>query len=170
MSVKLDFFLTCTPDRSGVARESLMSKVFIFAGIAALGNAVFVYGQRSASVSPNPFLYMSAAIFVCLVMFVAATLVSSNGEFTNYLAKNRLPIIIGGVGFFITFVGFYLMYSRVGANSYAVYACLSILTTSVGVGILIFREPYNQHHIIAIILAILAVCFYGYGQYSLDAS
>ena len=147
-----------------------MSKVFIFAGIAALGNALFVYGQRSASVSPNPYLYMSAAIFVCLIMFIAATLWSNQGEFSNYISSNRLPVIIGGVGFFITFVGFYLMYSRVGANSYVVYACLSILTTSVGVGMLIFREPYNHYHIIAIILAFLAVCFYGYGQYRLDVS
>ena len=144
-----------------------MYKVFIFAGIAALGNAIFVYGQRSASVSPNPFLYMSGAILVCLLLFLLATLVSGNNEKLEYLSKNSLPVIIGGVGFFITFVGFYLMYSRVGANSYTVYATLSILTTSVGVGLLIFREPFNQYHVIAMGLAILAVCFFGYGQFKL---
>ena len=147
----------------------MISKVFIFAGIAALGNAIFVYGQRSASVSPNPYLYMTAAIFICLVMFVVATLLTDRGEFTGYLSNNWMPVIIGGVGFFITFVGFYLMYSRIGANSYVVYACLSILTTSVGVGMLIFREPFNLYHLIAIIFAILAVCFFGYGQYKLNA-
>ena len=144
-----------------------MYKVFIFAGIAALGNAIFVYGQRSASVSPNPFLYMSGAILVCLLLFLLATLISGNNEKLEYLSKNSLPVIIGGVGFFITFVGFYLMYSRVGANSYTVYATLSILTTSVGVGLLIFCEPFNQYHVIAMGLAILAVCFFGYGQFKL---
>ena len=89
-----------------------MSKIFIFAGIAALGNAIFVYGQRSATVSPNPYLYMTGAISVCLIMFVTATLISSNAEHTSYLTGNLLPIIIGGVGFFITFVGFYLLTRR----------------------------------------------------------
>ena len=146
-----------------------MSKIFIFAGIAALGNAIFVYGQRSAAVSPNPYLYMTAAIFVCLIMFITATLISNSGEAKSYLSDNMFPVIIGGVGFFITFVGFYLMYSRVGANSYMVYACLSILTTSVGVGMMIFREPFNQYHLIAIFFAILAVCFFGFGQFRLNA-
>lgn len=144
-----------------------MYKVFIFAGIAALGNAIFVYGQRSAAVSPNPFLYMAGAILICMLLFLVATLVSGGEERISYLADNSLPIIIGGIGFFITFVGFYLMYSRVGANSYTVYAILSILTTSVGVGLVIFREPFNQYHVIAMSLAILAVCFFGYGQYKL---
>ena len=141
-----------------------MSKVFIFAGIAALGNAIFVYGQRSAAVSPNPYLYMTGAIFVCLIMFVSATLISSSGERSSYLTNNLIPIIIGGIGFFITFVGFYLMYSRVGANSYMVYASLSILTTSVGVGMIIFREPFNQYHVLSVLFAVVAVCFFGYGQ------
>ena len=145
----------------------MISKIFIFAGIAAVGNAIFVYGQRSATVSPNPYLYMTAAIFVCWVMFIAATLISNNGEFKDYLSANAIPVIIGGVGFFITFVGFYLMYSRIGANSYVVYACLSVLTTSVGVGMVIFREPFNLYHLVAIFFAILAVCFFGYGQFKL---
>ncbi len=145
-----------------------MYKIFIFAGIAALGNAIFVYGQRSAAVSPNPYLYMTAAISVCLIMFITATLISNGGQRASYMSNNMLPIIIGGVGFFITFVGFYLMYSRVGANSYMVYACLSILTTSVGVGMIIFREPFNHYHLIAMIFAILAVCFFGYGQFRLN--
>ena len=145
-----------------------MYKVFIFAGIAALGNAIFVYGQRSAAVSPNPFLYMAGAILVCMLLFLLATLFSGGEQRSTYLIDNSLPIIIGGVGFFITFVGFYLMYSRVGANSYTVYATLSILTTSVGVGLIIFREPFNQYHVIAMGLAILAVCFFGFGQYKLN--
>ena len=141
-----------------------MSKIFLYAGLAAIGNAIFVYGQRSATTSSNPFLYMSGAILVCLILFTGASLMSDSTERGTYLGNNVIPVIIGGVGFFITFVGFYLMYSRVGANSYAVYASLSIITTSVGVGMLIFREPFNLYHVISVFLAILAVCFFGYGQ------
>ena len=39
--------------------EASIYQVLIFAGIAALGNAVYVYGQRSALVSANPFLFMA---------------------------------------------------------------------------------------------------------------
>ena len=141
-----------------------MVKLMLFAGLAALGNAIFVYGQRSASVSSNPFLYMAGAVFFCSIMFVAASILFAGDNKIDYIVDNWRPILIGAVGFFITFVGFYLMYSRVGANSYVVYATLSILTTSVGVGMVIFREPFNIYHLVAVCLAVLSVCFYGYGQ------
>lgn len=141
-----------------------MLKVMLFAGMAAIGNAIFVYGQRSASVSSNPFLFMAGAVVLCSLFFVTASILSGGDDKITYVVDNWRPILIGAVGFFITFVGFYLMYSRVGANSYAVYATLSILTTSVGVGMLIFREPFNIYHLVAIGLAVLSVCFYGFGQ------
>ncbi len=145
-----------------------MYKIILFAGLAAVGNAIFVYGQRSASVSTNPFLYMAGAVLICSMMFVAASFLSGGDNDTAYVIDNWWPILIGAVGFFITFTGFYLMYSRVGANSYAVYATLSILTTSVGVGMVIFREPFNLYHLVAVCLAVLSVCFYGYGQSQLN--
>ncbi len=143
-----------------------MYKVFLFAGIAAFGNAIFVYGQRSATVSTSPFFYLTGAVLVCLLMFILATPISTSGDRLTYFSNNSIPILIGGVGLFITFVGFYLMYSRIGANSF-VYATLSILTTSVGVGMVIFKEPFNQYHIAAMILSILAVLFFGFGQLKL---
>lgn len=147
--------------------ETSISKVLIFAGIAALGNAIYVYGQRLAVVSVNPYLFMAGAVTLCAFMFVAASLVSGTGTTTDYLKQNWWPIAISAVGFFITFIGFYLMYSRVGANSYTVYAVLSILTTSVGVGMIIFREPINLYHVLSILFALLAVGFYGYGQFKI---
>ena len=66
--------------------------------------------------------------------------------------------------FFITFVGFYWLYSQQGATNYIVYALLSILTTSIGVGLIIFREPFNKYHIISGVLAVCAILFYGLGQ------
>ena len=144
--------------------EASIYKVLIFAGIAALGNAIYVYGQRSALVSTNPYLFMAAAVTLCAFMFVVASLISGTSTTTVYLKQNWWPIAISAGGFFITFIGFYLMYSRVGANSYTVYAVLSILTTSVGVGMIIFREPFNFYHVVSVFFALLAVGFYGYGQ------
>jgi drug/metabolite transporter (DMT)-like permease len=147
--------------------EASIYKVLIFAGLAAIGNAVYVFGQRSAVVSSNPFLFMAGAITLCAIMFLTASLLSGTGTTTDYLKQNWWPIVISAIGFFITFIGFYLMYSRVGAHSYTVYAVLSVLTTSVGVGMIIFREPFNFYHVISICFALLAVCFYGYGQFKI---
>ena len=104
---------------------------------------------------------MAGAILICLIPFVSATLIHGGEGRAACLKRNWIPILIGGVGFFVTFIGFFLMYSRVGANSYTVYATLSILTTSAGVGLVIFREDFNVFHIGAILLAILAVCCFG---------
>ena len=147
--------------------EASIFKLLVFSGIAALGNAIYVFGQRSAAVSANPFLFMAGAVTLCAFMFVAASLISGTSTTAVYLKQNWWPVAISAVGFFITFIGFYLMYSRVGANSYTVYAVLSILTTSVGVGMIIFREPINFYHVIAILFALLAVGFYGYGQFKI---
>jgi drug/metabolite transporter (DMT)-like permease len=147
--------------------EVSIFKVVIFAGIAALGNAIYVFGQRSAVVSANPFLFMAAAVTLCAFMFVVASLISGTSTTADYLKQNWWPVAISAVGFFITFIGFYLMYSRVGASSYTVYAVLSILTTSVGVGMIIFREPINLYHVLSILFALLAVGFYGYGQFKI---
>jgi drug/metabolite transporter (DMT)-like permease len=147
--------------------DATFYKIFIFAGIAAFGNAVYVFGQRSAVVSANPFLFMAGAVSLCALMFLAASMVSGASTAAVYLKQNWWPITISAAGFFITFIGFYLMYSRVGANSYTVYAVLSILTTSVGIGMVIFREPFNIYHLISIFFALLAVGFYGYGQFKI---
>ena len=86
-----------------------------------------------------------------------------------YLQENVRFVIISGVGFFLTFVGFYLMYTQHGAASYIVYALLSILTTSIIVGLVIFREPFNKYHVISGCLAVGAILFYGLGQSKLSS-
>jgi drug/metabolite transporter (DMT)-like permease len=147
--------------------ESAIYKVIFYAGLAAIGNAIFVFGQRSSTASSNPFLFMTGAVTLCAAMFIIAALLSDNSGSTDYLKQNVWPILIAAIGFFITFIGFYLMYSRVGANSYTVYAVLSILTTSVIVGMVIFRESFNSYHVASIGLSVLAVFFYGYGQFKM---
>jgi len=46
-----------------------------------------------------------------------------------------------------------------------VYAVLSIITTSIGVGVICYKEPFNMYHAGALFLAVLAICFFSYGQY-----
>jgi len=141
-----------------------MPKALLFAGIAAIGNALFVYGQRRSAAANNPFIFMTGAVIVCSILFVAISTIFRTKEDIAYLSTNSHSVIISGVGFFITFIGFYLLYSQYGAVYYVVYAVLSIITTSVGVGILIFREPFNPYQAGALVLAILAIVLFSYGQ------
>ena len=136
----------------------------LFALIAACGNALFVYGQRSAAVSANPFLFMAYAVTAGAVLFVVSTLLWQSPGNLDYAAANYPSFVISGVGFFVTFFGFYLLYSNFGASQYALYAVLSILTTSVGVGALVFREPLNTYQWVAIALAAVAIGLWTYGR------
>ena len=141
-----------------------MSHPLLFALLAAVGNAIYVYRQRGAVVPANPFLFVAGAVTVCLVLFVAASLVYRTPEDGQYISDNWGMIAIGGVGFFITFVGFFLLYSNFGASQYSLYAVLSILTTSIGVGVFVFREPVNMYQVAGTVLAILAIVLFTYGR------
>jgi len=144
-------------------------KVFYFALIAAIGNAMFVYGQRGSSTSDNSFFFLTVTLTVCTSLFLASTLISKGPTTLLYVQENLWYILISGLGFYITFVGFYWLYTQQGATSYIVYALLSILTTSIGVGLILFREPFNRFHVISGILAVAAIVTYGIGQSRLDS-
>ena len=141
-----------------------MLKAFLFAGAAALGNGLFVYGQRSAPVSTNPFLFTAGASTVCSLLFIAAVFVFQRGQEMAYLQENSRLIVASGVGFFVTFFGFFLMYRYGGASIYTVYAVLSILTTAIGVGVVIMNEPFNVWHIASMATAVATVLLFGIGQ------
>lgn len=143
-----------------------MTKALLFAGIAALGNALFAYGQRGANPA-NPLLFMFGAGATCTLLFGVGVVVygsGGGGVSSDYLAANYKNILISGVGFFVTFLGFFLLYSRLGASYYIVYAVLAIITTSIGVGVLVFREPFNVYHVLALLMAIISILLYGYGH------
>jgi len=144
-------------------------KLFLFALIAAMGNAIYVYGQRSAETSDNPFFFLLATLMVCTTLYFLFAITNSGPMEMSYLHSNIKSIVLSGVGFFITFIGFYYLYTQQGASTYMVYALLSILTTTVGVGMIIFREPFNKFHIISALLAVCAILCYGYAQHKLNS-
>ncbi|MCY4052084.1 MAG: EamA family transporter [Gammaproteobacteria bacterium] len=144
-------------------------KVFYFALIAAIGNAMFVYGQRSSNTAENPFFFLTVTLTVCTSLFFVSTLISKAPTSFGYVQENLWYILISGLGFYITFVGFYWLYTQQGATSYIVYALLSILTTSIGVGLILFQEPFNRFHVISGVLAVAAIIAYGIGQSRLES-
>lgn len=141
-----------------------MLKPLLYALLAAIGNGLFVYGQRGSPQGANPFLFTLGAVVVCTAMCAIAALVYRTPSDAAYVADNARNIVLGGIGFFITFVGFFLLYTSYGASQYVLYAVLAILTTTVGVGVIIFREPFNIYQTVATLLAVGAIVLFTYGR------
>ncbi|TQV80480.1 EamA family transporter [Denitrobaculum tricleocarpae] len=141
-----------------------MLQPVLFATLAAVGNAIFVYGQRGAATSANPFLFMGFAVLACLAFFAVAVLVYRTPEDTAYVAANWRMILLSGFGFFVTFVGFFLLFNKYGASQYTLYAVISILTTSIGVGVFLYRESINAYQIAGTAFAVAAIILFAYGK------
>lgn len=132
--------------------------------LAAVGNGLFAFGQRKAEVTANPFIFIGSALIVCLFAIAGTLPWMPRVNAGSYLRHNLPWVAVSGAGFYLTFLGFYFLYSRYGASHYALYAVLSILTTSVLVGLVIFREQVNGFHLAAIATAILTVILFSIGQ------
>jgi len=141
-----------------------VNSAMVFALLASVGNALFVYGQRGATRSENPFLFTLFSVLVCGTLFVIASFLFKTPDDIHYVLTNYRNILISGLGFFITFVGFFLLYSRYGASYYVIYAVLSIITTSIIVGMLLYHEPFNKYHLMAIGTALLTISLFWIGQ------
>jgi drug/metabolite transporter (DMT)-like permease len=135
----------------------------LFATIAAMGNALFAYGQKQSANFNNGLLFVGAsALAACLMAFLASPAVGPVQ--IGALCRHWTMILASGLGLFLTYLGFNLLYSRFGVAPYVLYAVISILTTTVAVGIWVLKEPVNAFHKAAIIAAILAVVLFSLGQ------
>ena len=143
-----------------------MYKALLIAGLAAVGNAMFVYGQRKSSLSNNSFSYLIGAVLVGAVIVTIVAFSYSTGQAVNFVTDNIVMIGIGGLGMSNTYLGFYLLYTNYGAIYYVVYAVLSIITTTVVVGVIILGEGFNKYQAIAMVLAILSIILFTIGRLS----
>ena len=136
----------------------------VFATIAAVGNAMFALGQKKSAGVENGILFvgLSALVAVLFALFFAPLV----GVFDvgNTVKGNWKPVLLSGLGLFLTYLGFNLLYSRYGASQYVLYAVLSIITTTIIVGIFWLKEPVNVYHKVAIAMAIVAVVLFSIGQ------
>jgi drug/metabolite transporter (DMT)-like permease len=101
----------------------------------------------------------------CIVLLTIASLFFPRTNIKEYLSDNYKTILITGVGLFITYIGFYLLYSRFGASYYILYAVLSIVTTSIIVGVVYFREGFNIYYALSILSSIFTILFFYLGKY-----
>lgn len=137
-----------------------------FGLVAAIGNAIFVFGNRKAQADSSPMLFVAGGLIAAAAMLVVISPLFPLQNTVEMARQNWLPMALCGLGTAITYVGFYFLYTSSGASSYAVYAMLSLLTTSVGVGAIIFREKFTLWHGLAIIAAFASLAFFFIGQRS----
>ncbi|MBD3308631.1 transporter [candidate division KSB3 bacterium] len=132
--------------------------------MAAIGNGIFAFGQRKSVPTAHPFIFLTCALTVCIALFLIASLFFPKVDVLQFIQTNYPWFITSGAGFFLTFIGFYLLYTRFGASYYVLYAVLSILTTSVIVGLIIFREQFTLYHGLSICTAIVTIVLFALGN------
>lgn len=134
---------------------------FSFALIAALGNVFFVFGNRKVGHASNPFFFTATTMAVCLTLYLIGTTVFGLRGSQEFLRRNILWCSVSGVGMFMTFLGFYLLYSRFDTSYYALFAVTSVLLTTIVLGALILGERINLYGGVSIAAAVVSIVFFG---------
>ncbi len=141
------------------------SSIFLFALTAAVGNALFAAGQKKAAGIDNSLIFVGLSAIVCIVLtFVVILFVQNNTNLTSIIKINWMWILMSGFGLFLTYLGFNLLYTRFGATGYVYYAVLSIITTSLIVGVFIFKERLNIYHFASIGFSLIAILLFTLGN------
>jgi len=136
----------------------------VFAGIAAIGNALFALGQKQSSGVENGLLFVGGSAFIAFLLSILSSPMIGKFDIISLIGGNRRFLLISGFGLFLTYVGFNLLYSRFGASQYVLYASISIVTTSVVIGFIYLKEPMNVYHVASVLTAIAAVVLFSVGQ------
>ena len=136
----------------------------LFAMIAALGNAMFAAGQKKALIQESTFSFIVLAALVCVTLTSLAAPLLGPTHYERELRQNGWWAVLSGAGLFLTYLGFNLLYTHYGTSHYILYAVLSIITTSILVGVVLFRENFNVFHWLAFGCSILAVVLFSMGN------
>ncbi len=136
----------------------------LFATIAAIGNAIFALGQRKSANVENGLLFISVSALIAFLFVLSLAPFVGVFDVGDMVKENWKNILLSGFGLFLTYLGFNLLYTRYGVSQYVLYAVISIITTTIIIGVCWLKEPINIYHKIAIILAIVAVFIFSIGQ------
>jgi len=136
----------------------------VFATIAAIGNAMFALGQKKSVVVENGLLFVGLSALIAFLFALLFAPLVGEIDVGNTIKGNWKAICLSGIGLFLTYLGFNLLYSRYGVSQYVLYAVISIITTTLFIGVWWLKEPVNIYHTIAIALAIVSVIVFSIGQ------
>jgi drug/metabolite transporter (DMT)-like permease len=120
--------------------------------------------QKKAAVAANPFTTVVASVIVCVLLAALTSPLFGKSSYGSLCGRDSGWVLAGGVGLYLTYLGFNLLYTRCGASFYVIYAVLSIVTTALPVGGLFFKESRNGCHWAAIVTALITVVLFTLGQ------
>ena len=142
-----------------------MIQALLLALLAAAGNAIFVFGQKKAvGVQSIGFVAIATAVATICLIVVMLMQPGFIHELKSEVRTNLRWGAVSGFGLAVTYIGFYWLYTRFGASYYVLYAVLSILSTAILVGVVIFHEPFGTWRWLSLILAIASVICFSLGQ------
>lgn len=136
----------------------------LFALVAAVGNAMFALGQKRSMGVENGVLFVGLSALVAFVLALLVSPLLGKFEVAAVFKWHSKALLLSGVGLFFTYLGFNLLYTKFGVSQYALYAVISIITTTIVVGVWWLKEPVNVFHKLAVVLAIIAVVLFSIGQ------
>jgi drug/metabolite transporter (DMT)-like permease len=136
----------------------------VFATIAAVGNALFALGQKKSASAENGMLFVAVSAFIAVSLACLTAPLLGNFDLGGTVKLHWKNALIGGAGLFLTYLGFNLLYTRFGASQYVLYAVISIITTTVIIGVFWLHEPLNFPQKLAVLMAIASVILFSMGQ------
>lgn len=139
-------------------------RALLFAALAAVGNSLVALGQVKGGTGKNPFMFLTFALSICLALVSGAALLMENGGWVQFARNTWIWFSVTGVGFFLTFTGFYLLYSRFGASSYVLYAVISLTLTTLGVGVGVLHEKLGMMRGLALVTCLITVVLFSLGK------
>ncbi|MBX3096957.1 MAG: EamA family transporter [Fimbriimonadaceae bacterium] len=132
--------------------------------LAATGNAIFAYGQRKSISAESPMLFNAYTFLIALICVLILAAFQMPKDPAVFLKVNWKHALFTGIGTAITYYGFYILYGKYGASYYALYGMSALLTTSIGVGVFIFREKFNVYYALSVVTAIITMILFLLGQ------
>lgn len=136
----------------------------LFVLIASIGNAIYTIGQKKAEGVDNIFSFIMLCASVAAIISLIFAPLQGQPNYASVIRQAWPWISVSGIGLFMTYVGFYLLYSRYGATQYINYAVVSLVITVIFVGVLYFGETINSYHWLAMASASLTVILYAIGE------
>lgn len=142
--------------------------ILLYATIAAVGNALLSYGQKKAAPVSNLYFFLGAAALVFFVCNIIAGFVTKTDSISASKilsgSKELFWAIVCGVALFVLYFAINNLLVKYGASMYVVYSVVSIFTTSIVVGVCIFKEKINIWHVLGIIMSCVAVALITIGN------
>ena len=143
--------------------QSIISAIFL-ALLAAIGNFLFTYGQKKSHINDNPMLFGVFSLLLGGILLFIASLFLPKSDILGYAKDNYKWLILGGIGYSVTSVSIYLLYTNYGVSYYVVYAILSIILISIILAAFVFKEKLNFYYLLSIFFGIITIVLFVKGK------